>query len=166
MRSRTSLAAIPAALLVLSACGGHKADADPKPHVTPTTAAATAPTATASATPSATRTPPPGQAEVEAQVKQALIAAKAPTDGADFSTRSCVVSYEKFDVGRHVTDFRKEVVASLHAAGWKDGPGGGAEETELTNADGWEVFVDQRDVGKLNGTGSPTQELHVSADCT
>lgn len=164
MNRRTVAAAVPAVLL-LAGCGGHKSDdakaADARPAAS-TTAPAPRRT-TPSATPS-TEAPIPGQAAVEAQVRQALAAALAP-EADSFETRRCVVSYETLDIGLHAKHFREKAVSSLHAAGWKDGPGGGPEETAMTNADGWQLFVDQRGVGNLNSTGAPTQELSINANC-
>lgn len=163
MNRRTIAAAVPA-LLLLAGCGGNDSGggkaADAKP------ASSTSAPAPRHTTPSAApTTDPPGQAEVEAQVAQALLAAHAPADG-QFTKRSCVVGYFTWDIGMHLPHFRKDVVAALRAAGWKVGPGGGPAETELVSALGWEVFVEQRDLGKVNGTGSPTRELRVSAQCT
>jgi hypothetical protein len=162
---RTSATAV-SVLLLLAGCGGHKSD-DAKPADARPTASTAIPAprpTTPSATPT-TEAPIPGQAAVEAQVRHALTVARAPDMGS-LETRRCVVSYLTLDIGEHFPNFRAEVVAALHAAGWKDGPGGGPEETALTNAEGWQAFVDQRDMGKLNGTGSPTRELMVSAGCT
>lgn len=165
MRTRTLLVAIPAAVLVLAGCGGHKS-AGVK-HTVPTAlAVSTVPLPPAKSATPTTKAPARGQAAVEAQVKQALAAADQPIAGGEFQARSCVVGYMTWDFGKHNKTFRAKAVASFHKAGWKDGPGGGPEETELTNADGWQVFVSQRDLGKVNGTGSPTQELGINAICT
>lgn len=169
MNRRTTTTAATAAsallLLLLAGCGGHTSD-DAAPAAAEPAAATSTPAArptTPSATPT-TEAAVPGQVAVEAQVKHALAAAKAP--GRDsLQVRACVVNYVFVDVGRHYPHFREDVVAALHAAGWKTGPGGGPGETALTNADGWQVFVDQQDMGKLNGTGSPTRELSVKAYC-
>jgi hypothetical protein len=158
-RRTTYLAAVPL-LLVVAGCGGHKEQGSaPETTATPATAAARHSTPSAAPT-----TDAPGHDEVEAQVKQALVAAHAPGDG-QFNSHGCAIGYSSWDIGMHYPRFRKDVVAALHAAGWKDAPGGGPDETVLANPAGWEVFVDQRDVGKLNGTGSPSRMLEVKAVC-
>jgi hypothetical protein len=160
---RTSATAASALLLLLAGSGGHQSGgAEPADAGPAASCGAPVPRRT---TPKATQTEAFGHDEVEAQLRKALADAHAP-EAHTLTTRACAVSYLWLDVGRHYPDFRKDVVASLHASGWRTGPGGGPDETVLTDADGWQAFVDQRDVGKINGTGSPTRELLVGADCT